>query len=107
MKRIIGFIVMMVVVLAFVISNYDNKCNISFFGLKTVENVPVWATIFVTFAVGLLGTIPFAYYSGRKKALAEFSRSAALESPAKGGKKKLWGGKEKAEAPGGDGEADS
>jgi phosphotransferase system glucose/maltose/N-acetylglucosamine-specific IIC component len=46
------------VFLAFIAFNLDNKCDISF-GFTKLQDVHVFLTIFVSFALGLLCTLPF------------------------------------------------
>jgi uncharacterized membrane protein YciS (DUF1049 family) len=56
--RLIFFIVILAIFLAFIAFNLENKCDISF-GFTKIEDVHVFLTIFVSFALGLLCTLPF------------------------------------------------
>jgi len=76
--RLIGFIVILAIILAFVTFNLENECNIYFgfnqFGLK---NVPVFLAVFIPFIVGLICAFPLAlHFRGKnKKAPAKTSKS--------------------------------
>jgi hypothetical protein len=66
MARLIGFILIFVVFLTFIILNLGNSCDISF-GFKTIPQVPVFITAFSSFVLGMLFAVPFALTLGRKK----------------------------------------
>ncbi|MDR2900228.1 MAG: hypothetical protein LBV20_01735 [Treponema sp.] len=57
--RLISFIVLFVIFLAFIGFNLENNCNISF-GFISFDQVPVYLTAFASFIFGMLCTIPFA-----------------------------------------------
>ncbi len=57
--RLIGFIVLFAIFLAFIGFNLENNCTISF-GFAKFEQVPVYLTAFASFIFGMLCTIPFA-----------------------------------------------
>lgn len=57
--RLIGFIIMFSVFLVFTLSNMGNKCDISFINPNwTCKDVPVFITIFCSFILGMLCTLP-------------------------------------------------
>ena len=66
--RLILFIFIFAVILFFIGFNLDNKCNIEF-GFTKLENIPVFFPIFVSFALGLLCSLPFIIKSkiGKKR----------------------------------------
>jgi uncharacterized integral membrane protein len=66
MVRLIGFILIFVVFLTFIILNLNNKCDISF-GFKTVKDLPVFITAFSSFVLGMLFAAPFVITLGRRK----------------------------------------
>jgi hypothetical protein len=66
MARLIGFILIFVVFLTFIVLNLGNSCDISF-GFKTIPQVPVFITAFSSFVLGMLFAVPFALTLGRKK----------------------------------------
>jgi hypothetical protein len=66
MVRLIGFILIFVVFLTFIVLNLDNRCDISF-GFKTIPQVPVFITAFSSFVFGLLFIVPFAITLGKRK----------------------------------------
>jgi uncharacterized integral membrane protein len=57
--RLLVFIIICAVFLAFITFNLENKCDISF-GIKVFKDIPVFLTIFVSFMIGLLCALPFA-----------------------------------------------
>jgi hypothetical protein len=66
MARLVGFILIFVVFLTFIILNLGNNCDISF-GFKTIPQVPVFITAFSSFVLGMLFAVPFVLTLGRKK----------------------------------------
>jgi hypothetical protein len=66
MGRLIGFILIFVVFLAFIMLNLGNSCDISF-GFKTIPQVPVFITAFSSFVLGMICAVPFVLILGRKK----------------------------------------
>jgi len=64
--RLIIFIVIFAVFLAFVTFNLENKCDISF-GFAAIPEVPVFITIFASFVLGLFCAIPLLLHIKSKK----------------------------------------
>ncbi len=66
--RLIIFILILAIILFFIGLNLDNKCDINF-GFTKLENTPVFFPIFVSFALGLICSLPFIIKSkiGRKR----------------------------------------
>jgi uncharacterized integral membrane protein len=64
--RLIAYILVFAVFLTFIVFNLENRCDISF-GFKKLENVPVFITIFVSFALGLVCTLPFALFARKPR----------------------------------------
>ena len=64
--RLIVFIVVFGIFLAFITVNLDNRCDISF-GFTKIEGVPVFLTVFFSFVLGLLCTLPFAISALKKR----------------------------------------
>jgi hypothetical protein len=66
--RLIIFILILAIILFFIGLNLDNKCDINF-GITKLENTPVFFPIFVSFALGLICSLPFIIKSkiGRKR----------------------------------------
>lgn len=62
--RLIGTIILLILVTIFAGVNLDNKCDITFI-FYTFEKVPVFMTVIVSFAIGVLLMLPFTL--GRKK----------------------------------------
>lgn len=58
--KLLGTIAGLVVLAFFMGFNLDNKCNVNIL-FKTFENVPVFITIMISFAAGILFTLPFAF----------------------------------------------
>ena len=57
--RLIGFILTFTVFLIFILSNLNNRCDITFIIQDwTVRDVPVFVTIFASFLLGLIFSIP-------------------------------------------------
>jgi uncharacterized integral membrane protein len=66
-RRLILFIFIFVTVLLFIIFNLKNKSDISF-GFAAIKDIPVFLTVFVSFILGMLCTLPFVLgLGGRKK----------------------------------------
>jgi len=63
--RLIVFIVIFSVFLAFVTFNLENRCNISF-GFTDIPNVPVFLTVFTSFILGMFCTLPLVMFIHKK-----------------------------------------
>ena len=64
--RLIVFILIFAVFLAFVTFNLDNRCDISF-GFAEIKDVPVFLSVFISFAIGLLCAFPLLMFLKNKK----------------------------------------
>jgi len=62
--RLIGTIAVLAVLLVFIGFNVENTCNLSLI-FHTFENVPVYLTVFISFILGLLFSLPF-FFLGKK-----------------------------------------
>jgi len=70
--RLIEFIVIFAILFLFIIFNLGDKykCDINF-GFKSYPDVPVFITVFSSFFIGMLCTLPFIFASkARRKAKA-------------------------------------
>ena len=88
--RLIGFILIFGIFLAFVAFNLGNRCDINF-GFKTFSDVPVFFTVFTSFALGMLCSLPFMLRSRLKKKNKPIDSST--QKP-----KKQWGKKKESPA---------
>ena len=66
--KLVGFIVCLVLGTCFAGFNLGNRCSISF-GFHTFENVPIFLSLIVAFALGVVVTLPFTVI--RKKSAKE------------------------------------
>jgi len=66
--RLIISIFIFALFLAFITFNLENKCDISF-GFFRITDVPVFLTVFASFALGLVCALPLVWHikNGRKK----------------------------------------
>ena len=64
MKRLVAFIIIFALFLAFIIFNLDNKSDVSF-GFATFRDTPVFLTAFSSFVLGMLFSLPFTL--GKKR----------------------------------------
>ena len=64
--RLIQFIFIFAVILLFVVFNLTNKSDISF-GLKSIKDVPVYLTVFTSFILGMICTLPFMFRAESQK----------------------------------------
>ena len=67
--RLVQFIVLFVIFLAFIGFNLGNKCDIRFFFTDNakIKDVPVFFTVFFSFIIGMLCTLPFIFGSRLQK----------------------------------------
>lgn len=103
--KLVGFIICLVLGTCFAGFNLGNSCNISF-GFKTFENVPIFFSLIVAFALGVIVTLPFTVIKKKsakdKKAQAEeramkkIQREQAREAKAAQKEAKSLAQKEKA-----------
>lgn len=56
--KLVGFIICLILGTCFAGFNLENSCNISF-GFKTFQNVPIFFSLIVAFAIGVIVTLPF------------------------------------------------
>ena len=57
MVRLISFLVLFAIFLAFIGLNLNNNCNVNF-GFHTFNETPIYITVMVSFFLGMLCTIP-------------------------------------------------
>jgi uncharacterized integral membrane protein len=68
MLRLVGFVFILMVLIDFMGSNINNRCNVQFLGW-VLPNVPVYITVLSSFAAGMLAAIPvFISLQLRKRA---------------------------------------
>jgi hypothetical protein len=60
--RLIGIIAVLAVLLLFIGGNLDNKCNLSLIFFQ-FNDVPVYLTVFISFILGLLFSLPFFFFN--------------------------------------------
>jgi uncharacterized integral membrane protein len=78
--RLIGLIVILAILLAFIGFNLDNTCPVSF-GFTRIDNVPVYLTVFASFVLGMLMSVPFLIsFTLRKKAPKAPKKDKAVET---------------------------
>ena len=65
--NLISIIIGIVFIAFFAGFNLDNKCDVSLV-FYTFKNIPVFFTILVSFAIGMLSSLPFALIHRNKKA---------------------------------------
>ena len=75
--KLILFILVLILATFFIGLNLDNVCNVSF-GVYTFESVPVFMSILLSFAAGILVMVPFLLFRSRKKTK---HKADALSSP--------------------------
>lgn len=81
--RLLGTILSLVVLAFFVGFNLDNKCNVNVL-VHTFQNVPVFITIIISFVVGVLFTMPFAFsYKSQKKKEAKNNQVQVVDKKTK------------------------
>ena len=68
--RLIFTIICLVILACFAGFNLDNKCNVNLL-VHTFENVPVFVSIIISFAAGVIFTLPFALFSKKRKSSKE------------------------------------
>ena len=74
--KLIFTIALLVAVAVFSGFNLDNRCNIWLFG-KVFTNAPIFMTILVSFAAGIVVTLPAVFLRGEKKMTPEQARAMA------------------------------
>jgi len=91
--RLIEFIVLFAVFFLFIIFNLENKCDISFGPTEyfRIKDVPVFLTVFSSFFIGMLCTLPLIFASKARKK-AKFTREKGLLAKASKKQSKDSGG---------------
>ncbi|MGP1587095.1 MAG: hypothetical protein ACTTHG_01990 [Treponemataceae bacterium] len=72
--KLIFFTIALTIVVLFIGSNLGNACAVNFFWIKQVENVPVFMSILISFALGVIIMVPFVFikkhsHSGRNESI--------------------------------------
>ncbi|GHV84670.1 hypothetical protein AGMMS50230_02780 [Spirochaetia bacterium] len=81
--RLIVIILVLGIFLVFIGFNLDNTCDISL-GFTTFSGVPVYLTIFVSFMLGMLCSLPFFIFGAlRKRPKKESSKGGPTETTGK------------------------
>ena len=76
--RMIGIIIIFAILLVFIGFNLTNTCDLSL-GFKEFKNVPVYVTVFASFMLGMLSSLPFfVFRSLKKRTKKEKSRQDTL-----------------------------
>ena len=91
--RLIGIIIVVALLLGFIGLNLENTCGLNF-GFAEISDVPVYITIFASFLLGMLFSIPFFVSIMKKKHKKELhsvinENSTPLPKPAPNPKKSL------------------
>jgi len=66
MRRLIIFIIIFILFLAFIILNIDNKCDISL-GFRTLKGIPIFVSAFSSFVLGMLFAVPLSFSMRRNR----------------------------------------
>lgn len=88
--RLILTIICLVILACFAGFNLDNKCNVNLL-IHTFTNVPVFVSIIISFAAGVIFTLPVAIFTRAEK------KAKAKEKEEKAAKKRLFQKKSKEE----------
>jgi uncharacterized integral membrane protein len=64
--RMLGLIIILAVLLAFIGFNLDNRCDLSL-GLISFRGVPIYLTVFASFVLGMLCSLPYIILKYIKK----------------------------------------
>jgi uncharacterized integral membrane protein len=77
MIRLIIFILIFALFLGFIVLNLDNKSDVSL-GFKTFAEIPVFLSSLVSFAVGLVFSVPLAFSFSRRKKVKNLNDSPVV-----------------------------
>jgi len=78
--RLIVIIVIFAVLLTFIGLNLSNTCDLSL-GFKTYTGVPVYLTVFISFILGMVSSIPFFIIGSLKKMLKKDKKTNQQDLP--------------------------
>ena len=76
--RLILTIICLILLACFAGFNLDNKCNVNLL-VHTFENVPVFVSIIISFAAGVIFTLPAAIFS--RSAKKDKAKAAEAKKP--------------------------
>ena len=85
MGRLISIIIVLVIFLAFIVLNIDNKSDVSFGPIKKFVDIPIYISILFSFVLGMVFALPFSF-----SLFMRLKKNSKTELPA-AGKKKRWG----------------
>lgn len=96
--KLIGVIIGIIFIACFAGFNLDNSCNINLL-FHTFENVPVFFTVLISFAIGMICALPFALVHRVKKSskIKAEEKSSGTETVTTKEKKSFFGKKTKSE----------
>ena len=78
--RLISIIIICGVLLGFIGLNLTNTCDLSL-GFKVFTGVPVYLTVFISFILGMISSLPFFILGSLKKILKKEKKQKAENLP--------------------------
>lgn len=78
--KLILFILSVTLVTIFIGFNLENACNVSF-GFYTFQNVPIFMSILLAFAVGVFIMLPFTFGHRKKDKTPSPKKNATPQKP--------------------------
>ena len=78
--KLILFILSVTLVTIFIGFNLENACNVSF-GFYTFQNVPIFMSILLAFAVGVFIMLPFTFGHGKKDKTSTPKKTVTSQKP--------------------------
>ena len=78
--RLIVLIVVCAILLGFIGLNLSNTCDISL-GFKVFHGVPVYLTVFCSFILGMVCSLPFIVFKSLKKAIKKENQPKTENTP--------------------------
>ena len=91
MRRLVIFIVIFALFLAFIVFNIGNKCDVSF-GFRVFKDVPVFVSAFISFAAGMLFAAPLILSARRKRKDSAFTPQGSKGKTSRGKGRKNYQG---------------
>ena len=78
--RLIAIIIIFAILLGFIGLNLTNTCDLSL-GFKTFHGVPVYLTVFASFMLGMVSSLPFFIMGSLKRSLKKTKAPKTQETP--------------------------
>jgi len=77
--RLLVLIIILGILLGFIGFNLNNTCDLSL-GFKVFKGVPIYLTVFASFMLGMVSSLPFIIFGSLRKKMKKEKKHKSLKS---------------------------